>query len=90
VILGISYDSEAENHAFATAQSFPYRLLCDTDRTVSEAYGAAKGPDDQFPDFPRRVTYLISPDQRVVKRYEVKDVTAHPQQVLDDLLAAKA
>jgi peroxiredoxin len=57
---------------------------------VSEAYGAAKQPDEQWPDFPKRISYLIGPDGTVVRRYEVTDVSAHPQQVLDDLAAATA
>jgi thioredoxin-dependent peroxiredoxin len=89
VILGISYDTPEENRAFAEAQSFPYRLLSDPDRRVSEAYGASKGPDEQFPDFPKRISYLVAPDGTIARRYEVTDVNTHPQHVLDDLQAAR-
>ena len=87
-MLGISYDTPADNKSFAEAQGFPYRLLSDEDRSVSQVYGAAKGPDEKWPDFPRRISYLIGPDQRIVRAYEVGDVNTHPQQVLDDLTAA--
>ena len=55
---------------------------------MSEAYGAAKQADEQWPDFPKRISYLIGPDGTVVQRYEVADVSTHPQHVLDDLAAA--
>ena len=88
-MLGISYDTPADNLAFAEAESFPYRLLSDEDRSVSDRYGAAKAADEQWPDFPRRISYLIGPDQRVVRAYEVTDVAAHPQDVLQDLTTAR-
>ena len=52
---------------------------------MGTAYGAAKGPDEQYPDFPRRITYLIDPDGRVAKAYTVTDVKSHPDEVLGDL-----
>ena len=90
MILGISYDTAEENKAFAEAQGFPYRLLCDTDRSVSQAYGAVKSPDDDWPDFARRITYLIDPQGRVSRTYTVTDVAAHPGEVLADLHAVAA
>jgi thioredoxin-dependent peroxiredoxin len=89
VVLGISYDTPDDNRAFAEAEGFPYRLLSDEDRAVSEVYGAARPPDDDWAALPRRISYLIGPDRRVVRAYEVSDAAAHPQQVLDDLRAAQ-
>ena len=43
-VLGISFDTVDENRAFAEKFEFPYRLLCDVDRSVGIAYGAADGP----------------------------------------------
>jgi len=37
-------------------------LLSDVDRAVGRLYGAAKGADEQYPDFPKRITYLIDPE----------------------------
>jgi len=62
-------------------------LLCDTDRTVGRAYGAEKGPDEPYPDFPKRVTFLIDPNGQVAKVYAVSDVGTHPDDVLADLRA---
>lgn len=54
---------------------------------VGEAYGAKKSPDEQWPDFPRRITILIDPDGIVHRVYEVKDVAANASEVLADIEA---
>ena len=90
MILGVSYDTIDENKSFADAQAFNFRLLCDTTRKVSEQYGATKGPDEQWPDFAKRITYLVDPEGRIARTYEVKDVAAHPQDVLDDLMEERS
>jgi peroxiredoxin Q/BCP len=87
VIVGASFDTPEDNKQFADAQGFPYRLLSDRDHSVGEAYDVAKGPDEQYTDFPRRRSFLIDPDGVVRKIYDVTDTAAHPQQVLHDLIA---
>ena len=87
MILGISFDTPEENAAFAEAEGFPYRLLSDADRTIGESYGAKKGADEDWPDFPRRVSILIDPEGNVARTYTVKDVAAHPGEVLADIAA---
>lgn len=57
---------------------------------MGEAYGAKKGPDEQWPDFPRRVSFLVDPEGVVRRVYEVTDTAGHAQQVLDDLRALQA
>ena len=89
-ILGISFDTPAEQKAFADSQGFPFRLLCDTDQSTGVAYEAKKGPDENFPDFPKRVTYLIAPDGTIARAWQVTDVKTHPDEVLTDLRAARA
>ena len=34
-ILGISYDTPADNKAFQEGQGFPYRLLSDSDKSIA-------------------------------------------------------
>ena len=70
---------------FSQKQAFTFPLLCDMDRAVGRAYGVERGPDEQYPEFPRRSTFLIDPDGTVAEIYEVKDVGAHPDEVLDDI-----
>lgn len=61
-ILGVSVDGAAANAAFRAEHDLPFPLLCDTDRKVSMAYGAADGPDAKYA---RRIAVLIGEDGRV-------------------------
>jgi peroxiredoxin Q/BCP len=81
-VLGASYDSIAANRAFAEKFQFPYKLLCDIDHALGAAYGA---DDPADPGYPRRISYLIGPDRRIVKAYDPVAVAKHPAQVLADL-----
>ena len=82
MIVGVSCDTPAENAAFRTKFDFPYDLLCDEDRSVSMAYGAADSPDTEYP---ARISYLIGPDGRVKKVYAKVVPAEHPDEVLADL-----
>ncbi len=82
---GASFDTPAENKAFADAESFGFGLLCDMDRSVGARYDAVKGPDEKYPDFPRRISYLIDPSGIIRRSYEVTDVAGHADEVLADL-----
>jgi peroxiredoxin Q/BCP len=72
---------------FADEHGFGYSLLCDVDRAVGRAYGVERDPSDDYPDFPKRITFLIDPAGMVAKVYEVSDAGAHPGDVLADLEA---
>jgi peroxiredoxin Q/BCP len=85
-ILGASFDTPADNHTFADAQSFGFPLLCDVDRSVGSMYGVVRDPSEKSPDYPRRMTFLIDPSGRVAKIYEVRDTEAHAGEVLTDVL----
>ncbi|RMH44808.1 MAG: peroxiredoxin [Deltaproteobacteria bacterium] len=82
VVYGVSFDTVDENRAFAEKFSFPFLLLCDTDRTIGLAYGAADAPDAGYA---KRISYLIGPDGTIERVYESVDVNAHPAQVLADI-----
>ena len=86
VILGASFDTPAENLAFAEAQEFPFRLLSDQDHAVGTAYEAARAPGDTYSNFPRRYSYLIDPAGVIVRAYDVTDVAGHAAQVIEDLV----
>jgi peroxiredoxin Q/BCP len=82
VILGVSFDTPAENAAFAAKFGFNYPLLCDTDRRMGVAYGAADGPDAGNA---RRAGVVVGPDGRV-RSWEGKvDARTWPQEVLGRL-----
>ena len=55
------------------------------DRSVGQAYEVVRGPDEQYPDFPRRIAYLIDPEGVITKAYEVTDVAGFADEVLADL-----
>jgi peroxiredoxin Q/BCP len=84
-VLGISFDGVDENRAFAEKFGFPFRLLCDVDRSVGMAYGAADGPKAGYA---KRVSYLIGEDGRVLKAYPKVDPKTHLDRVLSDLAAS--
>jgi len=79
VILGASFDDAAANAAFAAKFSFPFPLLCDTDRRLGLAYGAADRPDAGHA---RRISYVI--DERGTIAHAIPDVdpASHSEQLL--------
>ncbi len=85
VILGASFDTPAENLAFAKDQNFPYRLLSDVDQAVGTQYEVVRDTSDQYAAYARRYAYLIAPDGVIRKAYDVTDVAAHADAVLADI-----
>jgi len=80
VILGASFDTVQENADFAKKFSYPYRLLCDTGRTVGMAYGACASPKDGSA---KRISYVIGPDATIRHAFPKVDARSHPREVLD-------
>ncbi len=81
-VLGISFDSVAENRAFAEKFDFPFKLLCDVDRTVGLAYGAA---DSKDAGYAKRISYLIDGEGRIQLAYPKVKPDEHIDQILKDL-----
>ena len=81
-ILGISFDTQEANAAFAKKFNYNFPLLCDTDRKIGLAYGAT---DDPKADAAKRISYLIGPDGKVRKAYATVKPAEHPAQVLEDV-----
>jgi peroxiredoxin Q/BCP len=84
-IVGISFDTPADNKAFADAQEFRYPLLSDVDREVGRRYEVLREGDDQYSQFPMRKSFLIDPRGVLRKVYAVSDVAGHADDVLADL-----
>jgi peroxiredoxin Q/BCP len=78
----VSFDTVAENRAFAEKCSFPFPLLCDTTREVGVAYGAAA---DRSSGAPKRISYLIGPGGTILKAYPKVSPADHPEEILQDL-----
>jgi peroxiredoxin Q/BCP len=83
-ILGVSFDTPKDNAAFASAEHFPFRLLSDGNRELAAAVGAA---DSSAQPLPRRISYLVGPDGKVLRVYAGVNPTTHAQEVLQDLPA---
>ena len=78
----MSFDTVADNRAFAEKCSFPFPLLCDTTREIGVAYGAAA---DRNSGAPKRISYLIGPAGTILKAYAKVSPAGHPEEVLQDL-----
>ena len=75
----MSFDSPEENAAFARKYKFNFPLLCDVDRKVGLAYGAA---DDAKSGNAKRIGVIIGPDGKI-KEYLPKVSAANfPQEAL--------
>lgn len=82
LVYGVSFDEEEDNAAFAAKHSFPFTLLCDTDREVALAYHACMGPEDGYAE---RYSFLVDEDGRIAKVWTKVEPRTHAQQVLDFL-----
>jgi thioredoxin-dependent peroxiredoxin len=89
VIIGLSFDTQAENKAWSEAQGFGFNLLSDEDHAVGRTYEVEREADDQYAAFPLRVSYLIDPDGIIRKTFGVSAVADHATAVLDTLAALR-
>ncbi len=88
VVLGVSLDTVESHKTFCTKDSLTFKLLADPDHKVIDAYGVpimSMGGNS----FAKRETYLISPEGKVLKFWEVKAVQGHSDEVLAALNEAK-
>jgi peroxiredoxin Q/BCP len=83
-VVGISFDTVAENAAFAQKFHFPFPLLCDTSRAVGLAYHACDSPQAGYA---KRISYLIDEQGKILKAYDAVNPRSHPAAVLADLTA---
>ncbi len=82
-VLGVSFDSPEENRRFAQTEGFPFRLLSD-DGGLAIAVGAADARDQATP---RRISYLVGPDGKVLRAYASVNPATHAEEVLRDVSA---
>ena len=93
-MLGVSFDSVADQKKFAADEGFPYQLLSDPDKAMGAAYDAVRQEGEKYFEagIPRRISYLISPDGKIAKAYDVEneglDLDGHAAAVLADIKAA--
>ncbi len=82
-VIGVSFDSVADNAAFARKYSFGFKLLSDTTHEVALAYGAC---DNLKARYPERISFLIDAGGRIERVYDKVDPRDHAAQVLAGLL----
>ena len=81
-MLGVSFDNEADNKRFADKFSFPFPLLCDTERSIGTAYGAADSPKDEYA---RRIAYVIDEEGKIAQAHPTVDPASDPKTQLETL-----
>lgn len=83
-VLGVSLDSEAKHKKFAQKYDLPFRLLADTDRAISEAfgtYGEKKFMGRTYMGV-NRMTFLIDEKGKIKKIYSKVKPEDHAAEVL--------
>jgi peroxiredoxin Q/BCP len=84
-IVGVSFDSPAENEAWAEDEGFQFELWSDDDRELALYYGAASSPTAGSA---WRITMLLDDTGRQLLEYtDSISVGTHPAQVLEDCRA---
>jgi peroxiredoxin Q/BCP len=81
-ILGVSFDTTADNAAFVKAEGFPFRLLSDQDHALALATGAADSPSAPVA---HRVSFVVGPDGTVRQVYSAVNPASHAKDVLAGL-----
>ena len=81
VVFGVSFDTPAENKAFADKYRFNFSLICDTDRKIGTAYGANADPDKGA----QRVGVVIARDGTIKEWHAKVDARSWPAQVVQTL-----
>ena len=89
VVLGVSLDTVESHATWCTKDSFTFKMLADPEHKVVDAYGVPVKSVVGFGHFAQRETFLISPDGKIVKEWEVKDIQAHSGDVLAAIAAMK-
>ena len=92
VVLGVSLDTVESHKTWCTKDGFSFKMLADPEHKVVDQYGVPvktittpAGPLT----IAMRDTFLISPDGKIVKQWEVKDIANHSTEVLAAIQAAK-
>lgn len=80
VILGVSVDTSESHQSFCSKEGLSFKLLADTETTVSTAYGSVR--DYNGNKLSARNTFIIDPKGTVAKVYLGVNVAKHSEEVL--------
>ncbi|GIW62298.1 MAG: peroxiredoxin [Patescibacteria group bacterium] len=87
VVLGVSADSVSSHKKFAEKFKLNFPLLSDTSKEIIkkyEAWGKKRFMGREFEGI-LRISYLINPEGKVVKKYDKVKPEVHAKEVLDDI-----
>ena len=79
-VFGVSYDTPEDNAAFAAKFNLQFLLLCDVDKKLAGAVGAKAA----VMPYPKRISYLVGADGKVIKAYPSVSPAGHAAEVLAD------
>lgn len=85
-VFGISYDRPEENRVFAEKFRLPFLLLSDSDHALAKKVGANRF----LLPYPKRISYLVGGDGRVLRAYSKVRPSEHAMEVLGDLAGSGA
>jgi thioredoxin-dependent peroxiredoxin len=77
----VSFDTEADNRAFAEKYRFTFPLICDTDRKIGTAYGANTDPQKGA----QRVGVVIDRDGKIKEWHGRVDARSWPADLVKTL-----
>ena len=85
VILGVSVDDVESHKKFAEEHGLPFSLLADASKETAKRYGVLMKRGEM--EIANRVTFLIDPQGKIVKRYDVTPqlLNGHSKAVLADI-----
>ncbi len=91
VVLGISRDTVKSQKKFKEKYDLPYTLLADVDETVCNQFGVIKEKNMYGKKVKgiERTTFLIGPDQTLLKVFPKVKPEGHAEEVLAELKAVK-
>jgi len=85
VVVGVSVDSTNSHQEFCAKQGLTFKLVADTDKTVSRAYGSVTNL--LVTKIATRNTFLIDPQGKIARVWLGVDVGKHSEEVLAELSA---
>jgi thioredoxin-dependent peroxiredoxin len=85
VVIGVSVDSTGSHQEFCAKQGLTFKLIADTDKTVSREYGSVMNL--MVTKIAARNTFLIDPEGKIAKVWMGVDPGRHSEEVLEALAA---
>lgn len=80
VILGVSVDTAESHESFCAKEGLSFKLLADTDTSVSSSYGSIR--DYNGNKLSARNTFIIDPKGKVAKVFMAVSPAKHSEEVL--------